>query len=285
MALTITLIDPNTPLSAGPGTLNANLSAIKAEFDSVESFLNPVAQTLRMTSLVGSVPAGGAEFATVSITKNSGTVLAIVPGGGGAVATVNADGTYTGLKFVATGTGIGDVSTFNKVAINDACSISANVTINGVVDFKGANTATLYKYNTLTVVDANTGPSAPSPLDLSNAQYVFLDCTNGGGVLANSGRIKLDTTNMKDGQIIRIILAAKNTSTQAFWNGTPGNELFAYFNTAGTGITSISSATYPTFIPGSTPNTQSRMTLQWQNIGGGVYRFVVLDSLNVTGVS
>lgn len=285
MALTITLVDPNTPLSQGPGTINANFSAIKAEFDSIEGFLNPVSQTLRMTTLVGSIPTGGAEVATISVTKSSSVVLAIVPGGGGATATINADGTFTGLKFVATGTGVGDISTFNKVAINDATTITANITINGAVDFKGANTAILHKYATLTIVDANTGPSAVSPVDLSKHQYVFLDCSNSGGVLANSGRIKLDTTNMKDGHILYVHLAVKNTSAQSFYNGTSGSELFAYYNTAGAGITSISSSTYPTFTPSSTPNTQSWMKLQWQNIGGGSYRFVVLDHFNVTGVS
>ena len=62
------------------------------------------------------------------------------------------------------------------------------------------------------------------------------------------------------------------------------NEVFAYLNPAGAGVTSIAgatsiaAATKPTFAPTSSPNTLAKLTVQWQNIGGGTFR-------NVTGVS
>ena len=63
------------------------------------------------------------------------------------------------------------------------------------------------------------------------------------------------------------------------------NEVFAYLNPAGAGVTSIAAATKPTFAPTSSPNTLAKLTVQWQNIGGGTFRLVVLDYNNVTGVS
>jgi hypothetical protein len=285
MALTIQLIDPNNPVSQGPSVINQNLTAIKAEMDSIESFLNPSSSTLKLTNLTTGLPVGGAEVATIVVTKNSGDVISVSPAGGALTFKVATDGTTTGLKFVASGTGGGDISTFYKATFADVVTVNAKATINGALDLMSTNSIVLAKYTQVTIANANTGASAVSPVDFSKAQLVYMDCYNTGSALSNSGQIKLDTTNMTNGQVIEVHLSRKNTGGQSFYNGTTGNEIFCYMNTNGSGITTISASTVPTFTPQAGPDSQSWIRLQWFNTGGSNYKFLVLDSHNVTGVS
>ena len=139
----------------------------------------------------------------------------------------------------------------------------------------------------MTTAVGNTPPAAV-PLDLHLCQIVLLDASNSGGALSNGGCIQLNTTNMVDGQIIEIYLTVNNSSSAVgFYNGpSVGNEIFAFMDTAGAGITSISSSVMPTFAPGTNPPlSQSYMKLQYINIGGGNYRFLVLEQLNVLNAS
>ncbi len=282
MAYTATLIDPNTPISGGPTVININFTAIAAEFASIENFLNPSAQTLRMTSLFSSIPAGGAEAASISLSKSSGNAIIIAPSGGTVNYTVDVNGVTTGLKYIATGTGGGDISIFQKSTFNGATINNASSTFNSVVDFRGATTVIQSKYNLITITSSMIGSGATTPLDLSKEDVAIIDCSNGAVGFGGSPYIKLDTTNLKDGQIINIYLAAVNTDGQGLYNG---DGLFYYLNTAGSGLTAISPSVHPIFLPSTSPDTQSYIKLQYLNIGGGIYKFVVLESLHVTGVS
>jgi len=283
MALTITLIDPNDPVSSGPSVINQNLTAIKAVIDSIQGVLNDTDKTLKLTTLT-TVAAGSMEASAAVFTKGSGDVLMVNPSAGGVVWKVDSNGVSTGLKFVATGTGVSDISTFKKSQFDDDMTVNGDITVNGKLKLTGTDAILVQKYGTFTIVDANTGASASTPLDISKAQIVHLNCNNSGSSLANSGAIKLDTSNFTEGQIWEIHLLRKNTGGQKFYNGTSGNEIFAFIDANGSGYTTISSSTMPTFAPSTSPDNQSWMKCQWCNIGGGVYRMVVLDSVNVTGV-
>lgn len=285
MAVTIINIDPNDPISNGPSEINANFSAVKQHIEELESLLSPSNNTLKLTNLT-TIPANSIESEAITLTKASGNALVIAPAGGSTVATIDVDGNASVNKVVASGTGSANRSEFQDVLIDGEVELNGDLTANALLDLKATDGRIAYKSTVYTITDANVGNSATNPLDISKQAVIYLDYHNSGNSLGNNGEVKLDLTNMEEGQIIEFLCLRTNAGgSQALHNGDSGSEIFAYIDPTGSGFTTISSTTKPAFTPGSTPDNRSRLKCQWKDIGGGNFRLVVLEAENVTGVN
>jgi hypothetical protein len=286
MAITITNLDPNSPISQGPATINQNFATVKTAVDALQALLNAANNTMKLTNLT-TIPANSAEMSSLTLTAASGTAISLNPSGGSATFSLTFDGKISGLNITLTGTGV-DKSVIADLDVNGAVAFgtASTVNANGKFLFRGTNSQLAFKYLKVDIVDANTGASATNPIDVSKEYTLMFNYDNSATPLANAGVVKLDTTNVEDGQILRIHCIGTNASGMKLYNGASlGNEIFAYIDPASNTFTSISHLVEPTFSPTASPNNQSFLEVQWINIGGGNFRFVILDSKNMTNVN
>lgn len=283
--ITITLIDPNNPMSNGPAEINANLTAIKSHIDDLENLLNPATGSMKLTNLA-TIPANSVESATITLTATVGNVLVVSPGGIGSTLTITFDGVVTGKKYVANGSILADRSVFTFIEVQNDATFAGTTLFNGVVDLTGANSVVKNKTTVKTITDANCGGSATTKVDISKDQIVFLDYNNSGGALAGNGDVNFDLANLVEGQIVEIHCTRKNVSgNMKLYNGTSGNEIFAYVDPNAAGITTISYTTLPAFDVQPSPANKCYLRCQWYNIGAGVFRLLVIDSKGVLNVN
>lgn len=282
MSITLTTINPNDPISDGPGDLNNNFTTIKQHIDDLENLLNPTNNSLKLANKV-TIPANSIEADTIVLSAASGILITNNPNGAGATFTVSWDGDIIARKVVLSGTGA------NKSVIADL-DVTGDFTITGVtvmnelLDLKGANARVARKTNLYAIVDANIGSGATAKVDISKDYIVQLDYDNGATPLAGSADVNLDTTNFVEGQIFRLYCNRKNASGMKLHNGGVGTEVFAYIEPNGAGYTTIASTTLPEFNPLVSPDNQSWMECMWTDIGAGTFRLVILDSKNMLGV-
>lgn len=263
-----------------PALHNANMVAIKQHIDDLEFILTFTSKTLKLTNFT--TPAnGGIEAATLTLTAVTGNAFTIAPNGGSATYNLTSMGEQTLIKLIATGTGI-SASEFIDLNVTGNLNITGDTVINGFIDFNQPNTQTTEKYEMVDVIDSMTGASASNPLNITKSHIIYLNCHNSGSTLANGGEIKLDTSGLKDGQIIKFYLIRSNAGTQKLFNGSTGAEVFARM-TPTVGIVSITAANKPTFAPQSNPDDRSYLICQWIDTGNG-YRLLILDSENIQNI-
>ena len=284
MAITLTVINPNDPISLGPQVLNDNFATIKTHIDDLENLLNPANNTIKLTNLV-TIAANSAEMEAITLTKTSGDALVVNPNGAGVTLSISVDGDITGRKITCSGTG-GDASDFQDINVNGLFAINGETTLDNKLKLTGANAQVSEKYTTVAVVDAMTGGSATTPLDVSKEKNIYMDYDNSATPLANNAEVFLDTTNFEEGQIFRFQCFKVNATGMRFWNGTPSAEVFAFVEpNGGVGYQTIADTVKPEFNPSASPNNQSYMICQWQNIGGANFRLVILESQNMLNVN
>lgn len=284
MSVTIIIIDPNDPISDGPADLNANFQAVKTHIEDLEALLSPSANTLKLTNLA-TIPANSIEAAGMTLTAATGNAFVVAPSGGAAVATIDVAGNATVNKIIAAGLGVANRSEFQDVLISGSLETTGGLALGGVLDLTGGAAKVKNKMTTYSIVDANTGASATNPIDIAADATILLDYNNSGIGLANGAEVNLDLTNVEEGQEFTFYNIRNNSGgVQALYNGLVGAEIFAYFDPAGSGITTISNTVKPTFVPGAAPDTLSYLKVRYTDIGGGTFRLLVLDSKNVNGV-
>lgn len=283
MAIQLTLIDPDNDIIAdGPATLNANFQSIEQHINNLEDIVQTDTKTIKLTNKA-TIPNNSIEADSLTLVLATGNAFIINPDGGGATISMNSEGQISGRNIVVTGVGA-EASAFGDAIFSGAIT-AGNTTIDGLLKLNEANSRMARKYRTLSVTDANIGNAATSPVDVTMDDILYLDYNNGAAPLGGDADIKLDTSNLEDGQIIKLTCLRTNSGgAQRLNNGAVGTEVFAYIDPNGSGFQTISSATKPAFEPQSSPDNQSWMELQWTDIGGGNYRLVVLDSKNVSGV-
>lgn len=275
-------ISPSDLVDNFPASYNSNMNSIKVHIDDLENMLISASKTLKLTNLT-SVPNGGIEASVITLTATTGNVFSVSPNGGTAVAVLTSAGALTAVSITATGTG-SSKSSIVDLDITGILQITGYTTINSKILFTGANSQLAFKSRVVAITNAMTGSGATNPLDISKDYIVYLDCNNSGATLANDSEIKLDTSNLIEGQIIKFHLLRQNIGSQKFFNGATGAEIFAYVDPTA-GFVSIAAGTKPEFQPSASPNNQSYVLTQWTNIGGGVFRLVILESKNVINVS
>jgi hypothetical protein len=279
MAITLNSLDPNSPISQGPSTINGNFELVKQHIDDIESILDINANIINLTNFV--VPADSIGSSSVVLFANYGFALSVKPNNGVAVATIDVTGIYTGLKFVATGTSTTDKSTFGYADFSGDVIMGSKISINEL-DLLQNNSIIKKKLTTKTITDANCGASATNPISLAGEIIVLLDYYNGGSAL-NNVDVKIDITTLKEGQIVKFIMGRSNSAGMKLNNGSVNNEIFARIDTT-LGMQSISSTVQPTFSPQASPDSLSYLEVRWTNIGGGAMRLLVLDSKNIDNV-
>lgn len=281
MSINIALIDENDSIANGPEAINVAFELIESHINDIETLLDPSNGTLRLTQLV-TLPPNSIEAASIVLTKSSGNVLTVSPDGGAAVCTIDVQGNVVANRIAVTGIGNAERSSFQDVLISGALEVTGATTYNGLLALTGANTKVTTKYARIDLGDSNMGQSATNPIEISVQNIVFFDFT---AVTVSDG-IMLDVSNVEDGQEFTFYcLKNAGGGTQAIENGTGGAELFAYVDPASTGFVTISAAVKPTFLPLASPATLSMLKVKWMDIGGGTFRFVVLDSKEVNGVN
>ena len=283
MAITLTLIDADNDIIAdGPAVLNQNFQSIEQHINDLEELVQTDSNTIKLTNKA-TIPNNSIEAASITLVVATGNALIISPDGAGATVTIDSVGEITARNIIVTGVDT-EASQFGDATFNGDV-IAGNVVVDGLLKMNEANSRMARKYRSLAVTDANIGNAATSPVDVTTDDVLYLDYNNAGGALGGDADVKLDTSNLEDGQVIKITCLRTNTGgVQKLNNGTVGVEVFAYVDPNGSGFQTISSTTKPAFAPLASPDNQSWLEAQWTDIGGGNYRLVILDSKNVTGV-
>jgi hypothetical protein len=281
MAITLVNIDQNDAIANAPAILNQNFDTIASHIDDLEELLSPVSKTIKLTNLT-TIPANSIEAESLVLTKSSGLVMVVSPGGGAAVASLDVNGIMSVFKIVASGIGDANKSVLQDLEALGASSFQGASAFGNLVSLVGADSRLATKSRRVNLTDANMGETATNPIDVSKDNILMLDYS---GVTIVEG-IKFDLTNMVEGQELTLILLRNAAGgTQALHNGTTGNEIYAYINPATTGFVTISSATRPQFTPAASPNQLSIIKVKWMNVGSGTFRLVVIDSKQATGVA
>lgn len=283
MAITLTTINPNDPISDAPADLNNNFSTIKQHIDDLEDLLNPSNNSLKLQNLT-TIPANSIEAATIALTAASGILITINPNGTGATYTVSADGDVVARKVTLSGTGA-NKSSIADLDITGLLNITGVTTMNELLDLTEADSRVAVKTRTVAIVDANIGSGATSKVDISKDYIVQLDYDNGASALAGDADVHLDTSSFVEGQIFRLHCFRDNATGMKLHNGGVGTEVFAFIEPNGAGYTTITNTTLPEFNPSTSPDNQSWIEVMWTNIGSGVFRLVILDSKNMLNVS
>jgi len=284
MAINLTLIDADNDIIAdGPVTLNQNFQSIEQHINSIEEIVQTDSSTIKLTNKA-TIPNNSIESDAITLVISTGNALIVSPDGGGAVASIDAEGQISGRNIIATGVGV-EGSSFGDATFTGDVAAEGEVSIDGLLKLNNTNSRVAKKYRTLAVSDANIGNAATNPVNVTFDDVLYLNYNNGGGALGGDADVKLDTSLLEDGQVIKLICMRTNVGgAQRLNNGGVGTEVFAYVDANGVGFQTISSAVKPAFEPAASPNNQSYLVAQWTDIGGGNYRLVVLESKNVSGV-
>jgi len=284
MAITLTLIDADNDIIAdGPATLNANFQSIEQHINDIEDIVQTDSSTIKLTNKA-TIPNNSIESDAITLVIATGDALIVSPDGGGAVASITAEGEITGRNIIVTGVGA-EGSSFGDATFTGAVAAEGEVSIDGLLKLNNPNSRVARKYRSFAISDANIGLAATNPIDISVDDTLYLNYDNGGGALGGDADVNLDTSLLEDGQVIKLICLRVNVGgAQRLNNGGVGTEVFAYIDANGVGFQTISSAVKPAFEPAASPDNQSWLIAQWTDIGGGNYRLVVLESKNVSGV-
>jgi len=286
MPFTLQNVDANQSISAAPAVMNANFDLIESTMQSVESILSTSAKTIKLTSLT-SLAANSMEAAGISLTKNAGDVISILPDGGSATFKVDTNGDVTARKITSTGTDVADSSVMNRLQVKTDLKVLADsgvatVTLDGQLDLGETNSSIVLKNSTFAISDSNTGSAAAAPLDLSKTIVGLLDYDNSGSALANSGEVKIDLAALTTGQYLKLICTRNNASGMKFYNGTNGDEIFAVIDVTGSGLQSLANTVKPAFTDVLDNDNPPSVDLQVIEISPGNKRLLILKSSNFT---
>lgn len=283
MAIQLTLIDADNDIIAdGPATLNQNFQAIETHINSLEELLQTDSKTIRLTNKA-TIPNNSIEADSITLVLAAGNAIVINPDGGGATISMSSVGQISARNVVVTGVGA-EASSFGDATFTGNIT-AKSILVDGLLKMNEANSRMARKYRKIAVTDANIGVSATNPISVATDDILYLDYNNSGGSLGGDGDVKLDTSELVDGQVLNIICFRTNSGgSQKLNNGAVGTEIFAYIDPNGAGYQTVSSAVKPSFEPQASPNNQSWLKAQWTDIGGGNYRLVVLNSKNVSGI-
>lgn len=283
MSISLVPISTQEPFKNIPGLVNASLTIIKDAVNALLSGYDTGNNSIKLVN-VSSVAAGTVAAAGISLYSSStNTVLSVyqnVSNSNVLTVSLTTDGVATLKKVVVNGSA--ESSFGAALRVTGVLYADGGMECDGVLDLSKTNSAVKNKYLTKSLVDANT---STSPLDLGSHYIVFLNYYNGGSNLANSGAVKINTSTLREGQILRLHCLGSNGSGMKLYNGTNGNEIFAFIDPSTHDFNTISASTLPTFSPSTSPNNQSWLEVMWMNIGSGTYRLVVLNSKLVSGVS
>lgn len=280
--ITLTTINPSSPVSDGPSIFNNNFSTIKQHIDDIEDLLNPTNNSLKLANKV-TIPANSIEADTIALTAASGILITNNPNGNSATFTVSWDGDIIARKVVLDGTGA-NKSVIADLDITGDFIVTGVTVINELLDLTKADSRIARKTNLYAIVDANIGSGATAKIDISKDYIVQLDYDNGASALTGSADVHLDTSLFIEGQIFRLFCNRKNPSGMKLHNGGVSTEVFAFIEPNGAGYTTIQNTTLPEFNPTASPNNQSWVEVMWTDIGAGTFRLVILDSKNMLGV-
>lgn len=271
----------------GPSVSNSNFTIIETAFNDLYTFIDATTKKLQLVGGV-TIPNNSLAASVVVVAATSGIVISSNPGGTGVTFSVTFDGKLSGVNVTLSGTGASK-STIADAAFTGLVTFTQKATFSADVDMLAATL--LSKATVIPITTANIGAAAATPVDLSIETWALFDCNNSATALAltpNQPAIKIDTTTLKEGQVIKMQLYKGNTNYLGnivkFYNGTSGNEVFAKVLTNGgsQGFVSIANATLPTFDTAS--GDECWVLVRWTNIGSGVYRLVIMASKNMTNV-
>lgn len=273
----ITLIDPTKSVSLAPNILNTNFQNINTELSQIAVLLKPSTSSLELNHKV-TAPNNGIETATIIATALNGLLFHGLVDGVTTVFTVGVDGLLVAKNIELD---LALLSKFGSVENHGSVTNKENVISEKDSLVIGAR---LKNIATLVVIPSNVGNSASNPIDLSVSEKVLVDFSNGGSQFVAGGSdalLKIDKTTLKLGQTIKLHLMKKNgTNLMKLWNGDNSENLFAKMDMTN-GITDIVYTTYPTF-DDSAP--MAWIELQYVEVSAGIFRLLILDSLNILNV-
>ena len=282
MSINITRLSTSDNINAFVAFWNATATNIENHVNALEALVQPATSKLKLTN-VASISANSIEAAGATFTGATGNLISVSPGGGASVFVVDVNGATTVQKVTATGAGVSNKSVLKTVDIDEDAVLKGTTSFQGVVDFSHANVKKIDKLSTVSIVDANIGSGAATPVDLADKSIVLFDYDNSSSALTGSADVNLDTGNLTEGQELTIYCLRTNATGQKLYNGTSGNEIFAKIDPTA-GLASIAHTSQPSFAPTTSPNTLSFLRVRWTDIGSGTMRLLVLDSKLVDNV-
>jgi hypothetical protein len=273
MSLTIQLIDEAESQKLAPAKINSNFNAIKAIIDKIEASWNLQNNKLM---LVASIDAGvnGVSANAIGLSATAGNAIFVSPNGGAIVYSTDYRGWVSAKKITITG---GETSSFPKLSVTEQSAFGGVSSFGGVVDYATMFAKIKYGISQVSIIPANIGDVAPTPLDISALGSIQMyDCSNAGATLTGTGvaKIKVALSTIALGQRFRINVQKINSNDKmAFYNGTAGSEYFAK-QTLG-GNVSLASTISPTH-DGTTIGAY--LDVVYVAIATNINRLLILDS-------
>jgi len=233
MAISLTSIDSSNAIQNAPEIFNENYGIIQEAINSLLKNLNPDTRKLK---LVDVIDPGNGEIACSAIiaVASSGKILDVRPAGGSSKLSIDAAGNIISNKIIVNGD---DASTYKKMTISEVADFTGLASFKGVINLNHANNVLVNKHSNVAISQTNIGATASTPLNVKLlGTKIFLDLSNNGQTLTGSGEalLKINNTNLIEGQEIEIYIAKKNSGdTLKMYNGTDTAEYFAKMTTEG----------------------------------------------------
>lgn len=215
-----------------PGKINDNFDLVSKEFGKILSVVNYETNVISTNTSVSKPGGDSVITGRTVLTGDKGTLLSILPGGdsniSGSVLSIEHDGTIKAPVLIIEGN---EKSTIKKLKV-ETLEVE-DINISGAMDYGAitiGNTPVV-----LSVNSNNVGESASTKLDISQASYVMLDCSNNNTQLTpgNTALISVDVNNIKVNQIIKLQLYKKNgTNTNLGILNPVANRIFLNVSTS-----------------------------------------------------
>lgn len=277
--ITIQRINPNDPISSAPEHLNETFELIETAINKLQSIIDTNTKIINLTDKSSDVPRGSVVVNALLLVGTTGNLISLNPNGLGEIFSVNYKGDIKCNTIITNSEDLSEITNLSVTDLNIVNSLNVEETIfmkGGIVENSTA----------VSITDVNIGGAATTPIYIADKKTIYLDYSNSGNALIGNKDVKIDISEVKEGQIFKFICLRTNISKdQRLYNGNAGNEIFATINPTGNGFNTLLSTSQPKFVPTAEADKNiSYVVAQWTNVGSGIYKFVILEYKNMEGI-
>lgn len=282
--ISIKRLSSSDVISDAPAYFNDIFESIETHINGIEKVIDDKTKIINLTDKAVSTQNGSMVVNTITLVGANGILLSLSPNAVEELLSIDAKGNIICQKIVAKSEE--EPSEFKEIVTKGIESTDV-LKASGIVDF-GGSVGLVKNYSVIKLKQNNIGANATTPVKIDDKQIVYFDyseITNVGGGLND---VKIDISNLKDGQIWKFYLLGRSAVGESrIYNGSTGDELFCFVNplNQSSGYHTIPASAQPTFKPLAQTNRKTAwMEVQWTNVGSGIYRFVILDGANMENI-
>lgn len=284
--ITLKKLSPSDVISDAPSFFNSIFASLEEHINELEKVIDNKTKIINLTDQNVSSQNGSMIINALSIVGKTGILISLSPSGKSELFSVDSNGEVICTKITANSSKV--PSEFKMVNIGFA-EVTQNLKVQGMLDIS-SNVGLAQNYSIVKIVNSNIGSSASTPIKVNDKQIVYLDYRNDGNPLTGSQDVKIDTTNLQNGQVLMFVLLKGNSAgTAKLNNGDNNAEIFCYPNPAVSSqsdlFKKLSSTILPEFkVENTTGKKVAWIKVQWTEVGGGNYKFVILESQNMANI-